>query len=370
MQAFDIGVVGGGIIGASAALHAARRGAKVVLVDQAPLPNPRGASVDHSKVFRCAYPDPLYVRMAAEALTLWRDLERDAARELLVPTGLVLIGQGGAALADTSFESMRAGSCAPERLTPACVAQRWPQFSSSALSTVVFDPCGAIVRAEQAVRATLELARSAGVTVIAGDRITALAVSGGGIVAERAGRIPCANTLIATGPWSGRVLPGLASRLRVTRQEVLYFEPRSPADFAPERFPIFLELDSGFYGFPVHQDRAMKIANHQKGPSADPEGADGPIVGEEAARAFFRRFIPGLADARLVETRVCLYNNTPDDDFIIDWHPAHANVLIATGFSGHGFKFGPLIGRIVAEILTTGRSSTPLERFALARFPD
>ena len=114
----------------------------------------------------------------------------------------------------------------------------------------------------------------------------------------------------------------------------------------------------------------MKIANHNKGAEVDPNSAE-DHVGEDfidRCRAFFSEFIPGLADARVRETRVCIYNNTPDDDFIIDWHPQIDGVLVVTGFSGHGFKFGPTIGRIATDLLLAGRTSFNIDRFRLTRF--
>jgi glycine/D-amino acid oxidase-like deaminating enzyme len=182
--------------------------------------------------------------------------------------------------------------------------------------------------------------------------------------------------MVASGPWTRKLLPELNSLLKTTRQEVFYFEPEparithNAPGFGVGEFPIFFATDTGFYGFPVHNAGAMKIANHEKGNPVDPDKIEEP-VGDEAVdecRAFFRKYIPALAGARLFETRVCIYNNTPDDDFIIDWHTKLEKVLIVTGFSGHGFKFAPTIGRIAAELLLSGDTSYDIERFRLARF--
>ena len=171
-------------------------------------------------------------------------------------------------------------------------------------------------------------------------------------------------------PWTRRLLPSLASRLVTTRQEIVYFEPRAGHEaFAVGRFPIFIDFGSGFYGFPIHPVSAIKVGNHHRGRPVEMD--EEPVVGDEfiaRCREFFAEFIPALATADVRETRVCVYNNTPDEDFIIDWHTEVENVLLATGFSGHGFKFGPLIGRISAELLLSGQTSYDIARFSLARF--
>ena len=155
-----------------------------------------------------------------------------------------------------------------------------------------------------------------------------------------------------------------------TRQEIVYFEPCADHEaFAVGRLPIFIDFSSGFYGFPIHHANSMKAGNHHRGLAVE-MNEEPTVDGEFIARCreFFAEFIPQLADAEVRETRVCVYNNTPDEDFIIDWHAEVENVLLATGFSGHGFKFGPVIGRISAELLLGGQSSFDITRFRLARF--
>jgi sarcosine oxidase len=237
----------------------------------------------------------------------------------------------------------------------------------------VYDPNGAILHAETAVRALIDAARSR-VKIIEGERVTAVAGRASRIdISTEKGRFECERVMISSGPWTRKLLPFLERELTTTRQEVVYFEPRRLQDslaFAPNRFPIFLELETGFYGFPIHHFGAMKIANHHKGPIVDPD-VNNNLVDEQfvnRCREFFSEFIPGLSDARVLETRVCIYNNTPDDDFIIDWHPELDRVLVVTGFSGHGFKFGPTIGRIAADLIQGRNTPFNIDRFSFARF--
>ncbi len=378
MQIFDVAIVGAGVMGAAAACELAREGARVALADQSPIPNPRAASVDHSKVFRFAYPDPLYVKLAVDSLHRWRKIESETGTRLLTQTGALLIGRREPSFETECYEALRSLGLESEKLDSRQASARFPQFNSSAFAYGVYDPSGAILHAETAVRALIDLARHRGVGVIEGERVIEARQAGSrvSIVTETGHEIECERAMIASGPWSRKLLPFLEDKLTTTRQEIVYFEPglaqsnSSPLSFEPNRFPIFLELESGFYGFPIHHAGAMKIANHHKGAEVDPDSVEGH-VGEQfiaRCRAFFAEFIPGLADALVSEARVCVYNNTPDDDFIIDWHPQLDRVLVVTGFSGHGFKFGPAIGRIAADLLLSGRTFFDIDRFRLTRF--
>lgn len=373
MSACDVAIVGAGIMGLATACELARDGALVSLLDQSPIPNPQAASFDHSKVFRFAYPDRLYVKMAVDALERWHELEAETGARLLTHTGALLLARHRPSFETECYEALGAEGVEAEMLESSEVAERFPQFNTAAFAFGVYDPSGAISHAETAVRALLELARRRGVDIVERERVVEVrnaAESGVLILTESGTAISCKRAMIASGPWTRKLLPLLADKLTTTRQEIVYFEPRaSSSNFEPNAFPIFLELESGFYGFPIHQHGSMKIANHHKGAEADAGSKDYRVSEQsiEECRDFFAEFIPGLADARVTETRVCIYNNTPDDDFIVDWHPQLEGVLIATGFSGHGFKFGPTIGRIAADLLISGRTSFNIEQFHLDR---
>ncbi|MCI0488799.1 MAG: N-methyl-L-tryptophan oxidase [Blastocatellia bacterium] len=374
MASYDIAVIGAGIMGTTAACDAARRGARVALIDHS-MPNPRASSIDHSKVFRFAYPDPLYARMAAAALPLWRALEDESRERLLTQTGILLIGESRELYETKTFETLRSLSLPVEMLDSRQTCERFPQFNAERFPYAVYDPSGAILHAERAVRASLSLARRLGVRMIEGERVSAIkrkretGAQAAALVMESGSEIACERVLVASGAWARSIAPFLEKILTPTRQEVIYFEaPR--AGFDAGQFPVFTALETGFYGFPIHHAGAMKIANHNKGEQADPLAFDDRVSDESIAecRTFFSEFIPALKERAVRETRVCLYNNTPDDDFIIDRHPEFENALIVTGFSGHGFKFAPLIGLIAAELLLSGRTSYDIDRFSLARF--
>jgi len=373
MKTCDVAIVGAGVMGAAAACELAREGASVALIDQSLMPNPRAASIDHSKVFRFAYPDPFYVKLAVDALQRWREIESASGARLITQTGALLLGNHEPSFESECFDAMRSLELETDKLDSTQLSIRFPQFNSGAVDYAVYDPSGAILHAETAVRALIQLARERRVEIVEGQRVIDVKQSGSSLsaVTEFGREIRCKGALIASGPWSRKLVPFLEHSLTTTRQEIVYFEPKpSDLSFEQSEFPIFLELGSGFYGFPIHHAGAMKIANHHKGVEVDPNAAEDQVgeVFVQRCRNFFSQFIPGLADARVRETRTCIYNNTPDDDFIIDWHPELDRVLIITGFSGHGFKFGPTIGRIGAELLMTGRAPFNIDRFRLTRF--
>ena len=375
MKSYDVTIVGAGVMGAAAAAELAHQGLNVILIDQASIPNPLAASVDHSKVFRFAYPDTLYVKLAVDALVRWRELESTTGTSLLTRTGALLIGNPKPSFETECYEAMLSLGLETELLDRSQVGERFPQFNNNAFAYAVFDPSGGILHAETAVRALVDLARRRGVETVEGERVINIgkgARSRVSIVTESGTEIECERAMIASGPWSRKLLPHLDRKLTTTRQELVYFKPDTEVhqSFETNSFPIFLELESGFYGFPVHHAGSMKIANHHKGQIVDPDATVEPVGDQfiESCRAFFSRFIPDLASARVLETRVCLYNNTPDDDFIVDWHPQFEDVLLVTGFSGHGFKFGPTIGRIAADLLISGRTEFEIDRFRLTRF--
>ena len=383
MKIYDVAIIGSGIMGASAAHELARAGAIVALIDQASLPNPRGASVDYSKIFRFAYPDPLYVQMAVEALALWRKLERDSATRLLDETGILLIGNRADSFETQTYEVLRSLDLQAEMCNGKEVAARFPQFNKDAIPFAVFDPSGGILYADKAVLASIDLARKFGAQVFENEQVVAIERSADDylIRSESGNQWTCEKMLIASGPWTRKLLPDFASLLTTTRQEIVYFEPvmksrysfpDAKANLAIGKLPIFIEMDSGFYGFPIHHNGAMKVGNHLKGEPLDPYAFDENVGNEfiEKCREFFAQIIPALADARVTHSHICMYNNSPDEDFIIDWHPDFGSVLLATGFSGHGFKFGPLIGRIATELLLEGKSKHPLDRFRLSRLQD
>jgi monomeric sarcosine oxidase len=319
--------------------------------------------------------------MAVQALNIWNELEEETGEKLITHTGILLIGNRQPSFEIETYETLRSLGLEAEMLAKEEVAYRFPQFDTQAFEYGVFDPSGAIAHAESALRASINLAQRLGVDLIEDEQVIGFRHNDSrieSVITYKETAIECEKVIIASGPWTRKLLPSLQNSLRTTRQEVVYFEPPISSsnhvppncDFQIGRFPIFIALDTGFYGFPAHNRGAIKIANHNKGEHLDTDSYSDE-VSEDAIRQcrdFFKEFIPALADSRVYETRVCIYNNTPDDDFIIDRHPQFSNAVIATGFSGHGFKFGPLIGRIAAQMSLDSNFAYETDRFNISRF--
>ncbi|HZS43855.1 MAG TPA: N-methyl-L-tryptophan oxidase [Blastocatellia bacterium] len=370
-MSYDVAIVGGGVIGAAAAYYLAKGGKKVCLIERDSSPSPRAASTDKVKVFRQAYPDDLYVQLAGESLPLWLDLEKESGEEIALPAGLLLASHSEDSLESRSYDALLRCGVAAERWSPDEASRHYPQLKLNDFAYAIYEPGARMLLSERATAAYLKLAGDAGVEIQEDTEVIGFETKGDlteAVVTESGERIESEFVLITTGAWTRVLLPILAGLLKVTRQEVVYLK-QPDKNFSPGTFPVFIDFDSGYYLLPAF-DGNVKIANHV--PTADAgQGLPMGTVSDsfiQNCREFLGRTIPALERAETTETRICFYNLTPDEDFIIDRHPEWANCWVATGFSGHGFKFAPLIGRSLTELITTGSSSVPTERFKLSRF--
>lgn len=369
----EVAIVGGGVVGLSAAWALARRGAATVLLDPLPRATERNASNDESKVFRVAYgPREDYARLAQAALRGWRDLERASGRAVLHPHGLVMLARAKASFADASRATFaRLGLDAPA-VDAAELERRWPAFQGGGFTHAVLDPAGGLLDPPEALAALEEQAVAAGARIVRGEAVVALGADGGRPVCalDGGGRVAAGAVVVAAGYRAPLLLQELAPVLAVSRQPEFFYEPPAAraADYAPPRLPVFAAFEDGFYGFPLHRG-AVKVADHRKGPAESWEPSwDPPRPGEAATvRRWVAQAMPGLAAAPLARSRVCHYDNTPDDDFLLGWHPSRERVLLAAGLSGHGFKFGPALGELLADLALGRPPPADLRAFAPGR---
>jgi sarcosine oxidase len=304
---------------------------------------------------------------------LWADLEERSGRSLLRSTGGIMIGAPSSELVKGSLESARVHGLRHEMLEAADIRRRFPVFAPDDEMVGVYEPRAGVLNPEQCVTTHLELAAQAGADLRHGEPVAGWRATEGGVEVETPrGRHTAGRLVIAAGPWAPVVLAGLGLPLVIERQVIGWFAPVARGDaFAPGRCPIHLWHVGTrmFYGFPQLDGRGVKIAEHAAGDPTTAETIDRTVAPREIAeiREFIARFIPA-ANGGILATSTCMYTMTPDAHFVIDGHPRFPPVVIACGFSGHGFKFIPVVGEILADLVTEGRTRHDIQLFSIARF--
>ncbi len=362
-------VIGGGVMGAATAYYAEQMRASVKVMAPGGINNPLAASSDYQRAFRFSYAaDRKYVALAKAALPLWRDLEREWGQLLLDLCGMLFLGHGDSSYAMQSYRTLNEMGEAVELFSPAQVASRWPQFNADALELGVLDRNGGFVAAQEAVKAMLRLANRHGATIIK-ERAIDIEERGDEVMVRTTdGNIHLADAVVVVvNGWVNKLLG--VNYVTNTQQPVMYYSVAGTQhSYTPANFPVFADLDRGYYGFPSYTLDAVKVANHNKGQPIDPDarGELSPAVADDMRR-WLTQFIPEIANRPIVHSRVCFYDNSPDDNFIIDHLPGSERIIVACGFSGHGFKFAPIIGQTLAILALTGEQLMPLEPFRISR---
>ncbi len=368
---YDAIVLGCGGIGSAAAYHLARRGARILGLDQHRPAHDRGSSHGHSRIIREAYWEhPAYVPLVQRAYQQWRELERASGRDLLRVTGCINIGRPDGALVRGALESAGRHSLAHDVLPAAEVRRRFPVFAPDEDMVGVFEPRAGMLHPEECVSAHLEQAARAGADLRHEEAATRWTASADGVEVETTrGRYSAGRLVITAGPWAPVVLADLGVPLVITRQVVPWFRPIALADaFDPARCPAHLWQvgERLFYGLPRDGTGGVKIAEHTNGMPTTADTIDRTIAPDEIdsiRRDFIVRYMPA-ANGPVAATGTCMYTMTPDTHFVIDRHPRHANVVVACGFSGHGFKFAPTVGEIVADLTIDGATRHDIALFS------
>ncbi len=386
---FDAIVVGAGAAGAAAAYRLAKAGRRVALLEQFEVGHDRGSSHGASRIIRYTYEHPAYVQLAREAYAAWEELERETGTVLFHRTGDLFFGPAGGPI-EVYFETLRAEGIAHERLAPADVERRFPAVRLPPDHVALHQPDGGLLEADECVLRHALRAEDLGAEVREDEPVRAIRTSGADPlvrVETDAGAYLTERLILTAGPWTARLTPDLRLPLRVTRQAVAYYGPKGDASpFRADRLPVWVyvgweggrpgEDAIAYYGLPMFGRFGVKAARHgTRNPAVDPDALDRTVrPGElDDVRAFLGRYFPGLADAEAVDPHVCLYTVTPDEHFVIDVHPTDARIVLATACSGHGFKFASAIGRILADLALTGRSTSPAfeahrAMFSIGRF--
>jgi sarcosine oxidase len=369
----DILIVGLGAMGSAAACQLARRGLRVVGIDRFAPPHDRGSSHGETRIIREAYFEhPAYVPLVQRAYELWNELEHRAGRQLLRPTGGLMLGPENGVLVTGALRSAREHGLAHELLSSRAVRDRFPGLNPDAGMVAVWELRAGVLFPEDCVAAHLAQARAAGAELHLNEPVLRWEPDGDGVIAwTDRGRHRGRRLLLTAGAWVNSLLPGAALPVAIERQVLHWFTPREAAPYQPERCPIHIwepAPHSFFYGFP-DLGTGVKVALHHQGRPTDADSVDRAVAAAEieAMRVLVERYLPGAAGPHRASA-VCVYTNTPDEHFWIDWHPAARQVLIASPCSGHGFKFSSAIGEVAADLLTGREPRFDLGLFRARKF--
>ena len=372
---YDAIVLGVGGMGSAAMYHLARRGKRVLGIEQFSLGHEFGSSHGVSRIIRLAYAEhPSYVPLLRRAYELWREMEQVAGERLLVVTGGLDIGPAEGAMVAGSLQSCREHGIAHEVLDAAEVMRRYPGYRLPDGMTAVYQQDGGFVLPERSIAAHVAAALALGAEVHGCERVVTWSAEGGGVeVRTDRERYRADRLVITAGAWAAQSVPLLKSLAVPERQVLIWTQPLRAASFTPEAFPIFnMEAREGrFYGFPVFSVPGFKLGKyHHRGERTDPDAMNRGFdrADETVLRAGIERYFPD-ANGPTLAMKTCLFTNSPDEHFILDVHPERPQVSLAAGFSGHGFKFAPVIGEILADLaLDGGCSRWDLTLFTVARF--
>lgn len=371
----DIIVIGGGAMGTATGWALARQGHRAIVIEQFQHVHDKGSHGGTTRIFRHAYAEgPRYVPWTLEADRLWTEVQERSGVRFMHRVGCLDISGPGFSRAREARASADAYGIRHEWLTANDVNRRWPAWQLPDDREVCFGPDAGFLDVELSLGALGREMIAAGGELRANEAVRSWTANDRGVSVETNQGTYAADRLVVTaGAWSGKVLRQLGVPLEVRRKPVVWFEiDREHADLvSPERFPVFISDDETgeFYGIPQYGEPGIKVGMHSGGEVVDPDTIDRTATDADVApdlRPFVARSIRG-ATGRTRGATVCVYTMTPDHDFVIDRHPDHPNVVLATGFSGHGFKFAPVVGEYLAT-LSTDPGAKVRSDFALARF--
>lgn len=373
IKTYDFAVIGAGVFGAWTA-HALRQtGASVLLLDAYGPSSSRASSGDETRVIRMGYgPDELYTRSSARSLSLWQEFEARIKQRLFHKTGVLWLSTDDDSYIQQALVVLLRCGIGCEKLSATEIRRRYPQLPFPDITWGVLEPQSGLLMARRSVQVLVEDAVRNGVNYAFASALPPQSGAGKlNTLRLSTGDFVSAGTFIfACGPWMPKLFPGLLAELiSPTRQEVFFFgAPAANDHFRPPKMPVWLHHthEARPYALPDVENRGFKIAFDRHGPDFDPDSGS-RVIGEQSIadmRAYIREHVPSLADAPIVETRVCQYENTSNGDFLIDRHPEFENVWLVGGGSGHGFKHGPAVGEYVTAQILHKAPAEP--RFSLA----
>jgi glycine/D-amino acid oxidase-like deaminating enzyme len=365
-------VVGAGITGVTAAIELKKRDHEVALIDPGPLPHPLAASTDISKAVRASYgPDEDYTELAERAVPLWRKWNEELGTDLYHETGFLFMRRREMRPGDFEFESFRIlgrRGHSVERIGPAKLRERFPAWNAEIFPDGFFETTAGYAESGRVVSLLVDRAKSGGVQ-LRDSHFAELRENAGrvkGVVSEDRQKILADAVVVAVGAWTPFLLPFTTQFFRATGHPVFHLKPTDPELFLADRFPVFGAdiATTGYYGFPIGREGVVKIGSHGAGREMSPGSSQRVVTAEEEKRMreFLSWAFPALADAPVVYSRICLYCDTHDGNFWIASDPERPGLTIAAGDSGHGFKFAPVMGELIADAVE-GRANRWSQKF-------
>ena len=378
---FDVVVLGVGSMGSAACYHLAKRGVRVLGLEQSSIVHEFGSHYGQSRIIRKAYFEhPDYVPLLKRSYELWSELEQETRYRLYTETGLLYAGRRDSVLMKGVRESASIHGIPIEHLDHGQLGKKYPAFKLHPSHEIIFEPGAGFLEPERCIDAHVDCAKALGAQIQTHEKVLGWKKSGSGFeVTTNKGVYSAGKLVLTAGAWMGGLLPEISQKLKVTRQTVFWMATKHPELFSPARFPCWLaEMESSgdvYYGFPQLEAGSygpldgLKIAQHNPGLTTDPDSVDRMVSAAEkdAMRAVMEEIFPGEY-AGLLHTKVCLYTYSPDEHFIIDVSTEDPNLIFAAGFSGHGFKFCSVVGEALADLAEEGKSLLPIEFLSSKRF--
>ena len=372
---YDVVIIGGGSMGIATAYYLAKAEQKVLVVDQFTVPNIYGSHHGETRILRLGYGNGgTYVPLVKESLALWKELEEETGRTLYNQTGAISVGYPGSDFVKETIDSSIKYNLEYEELDAKSLMERWPGITVPDDYVACYDPNSGFLYSEECILAYKEECEKLGVTILENQRVLDLQMTDEEVTVLTADTTFVARKAVVTaGAWIPKLLPDLELEIKPLRKTFGWFET-SEENLYGSQFPcyVFDTHDVGhYYGFPDFNGKGLKIGRMDLGEVVDPDELnrdfDSTPKEEADLRSFLSRYMP-QANGHLNAGKVCLFSMTPDEDFIIDFHPQHENVLIAGGFSGHGFKFASAIGKTLCELAVQGVSNQDISFLSLNRF--
>jgi monomeric sarcosine oxidase len=370
---YDIGIIGVGTMGSATAFHLAKRGYRVIAFERFRVVHDFGSHSGNTRIIRHAYHEsPNYVPLVLRADALWLELKADREQPLLIRTGGLDLGPQGCSFVTEALRSCQIHHLPYEHLEAEEIRKRWPAFHIPDSWEACYNTQAGFLVVDRCIRAHTQGAEAYDAKIHEGEKVFSFEDHRSSVqIQTDQSSYEVGRLIVCAGSWTSQLLATLGLPLVVRRKTLAWLRPKTPEDFTLGKFPVYISEseDGALYGFPLYGHPGVKIANHHGGVEVNPDQVDRTFHERDATdvRRFARKYLPGLTE-ELLDGKICLYTLTPDEHFIIDFYPEKQNILIAAGFSGHGFKFAPVVGEILADLCTEGKTPYPIEMFRLERF--